>query len=195
MGNAYSEEELDLEATRYIEEQTKGDLELLQKIEYCNELLVAVADILEAVAWPPQFDFKGRVFVPNQRTFKVLARYYVQVAQMFGAATRAGLPRSDITESCRLVEVREGCAPEDLEFNYQVRLKQREEMVEDCNLRVGMPQIGDLERCASELKDKLKELTERVAPLDLEIQHRAEVLAARIHFDFLCARIEHLEQI
>jgi hypothetical protein len=194
MGNAYSEDKLDLEATRYIEEQTKEDLEQLQKIDYCNELLLAVADILEAVAWPPQFDFKGRVFTPNERTFKILARYYVQVAQMFGAATRAGLPRSEITDSCRLVDLREGCALEDLQHNYQVRLKQREELVEDCHLRVEFPQFGELERSASELKDKLKELAGRVAPLDLEIQHRAEVVAARLHFDFLCARIEHLEQ-
>jgi hypothetical protein len=81
-----------------------------------------------------------------------------------------------------------------LQHNYQVRLKQREELVEDCHLRVEFPQFGELERSASELKDKLKELAGRVAPLDLEIQHRAEVVAARLHFDFLCARIEHLEQ-
>jgi hypothetical protein len=195
MGNAYSEEELDLEASRYIEEQTREDLDQLQKIDYCNELLLAVAKMLEAVAWPPQFDFKGRVFLPNERTFKVLARYYVQVAQMFGATVRASLPRSEITHSCRFIELREGCAPEDLEFNYQVRLKQREELVSDFNLSVDFPQIGELERTASELKEKLKELAVRVAPLDLEIKNRAEVLEARLHFDFLCARIENLEQI
>ena len=195
MGNAYSEEALDLEATRFIEEQTREDLDQLQKIDYCNELLFIVADILEAVAWPPQFDFKGRVFVPNERTFKVLARYYVQVAQMFGAAVRASLPRSELIHPCRFIDLREGCTPEDLQFNYQVRLKQREEMVEDCKFVVDFPQIGELERTASELKDKLKELAVRVSPLNLEIHRRAEVLEARLHFDFLCARIENLEQI
>lgn len=94
MGAAYSTEEaLDLVAADYIEGQTRADLDLLQSPEYCNELLGVVADLLEAVAWPPEFDFKGRIFNPTKRTFLVLAKYYIKVAQMFGATVRCRFAR------------------------------------------------------------------------------------------------------
>ena len=219
MGAGYSTEKaLDDDARRYIEEQTRDDLALLQKLEYCNELLGVLSDLFEAVAWPHEFDFKGRVFNPNKRTFLVLAKYYVQVAQMFAAgldlppvlkvrhlfdsafdpaAQAYYAPPEALEMHAAVVRAMALDAPLDasgcvaLARNYGLAVQARVAV----KFKVGFPQIGDFERYMSDIKEKRKAAAEKNRAADLEIQHRGEVFVAWLYFDLLSKKIEYLENL
>ena len=222
MGGAHSTEEaLDREAEKYIREQTREDLMSLQSAEYCNEVLGVVSDILRAVEWPPVFSFKGRVFEPGDRAFATMARYYIQVAQMFAAGVRASLPPplnlrpyfdtvydpvkgyAASAESLAnykrvLAAVAEGCEKPGIDAlalagTYGARVAQRKRLVERVRVRVQFPQMGELARTMAEIKEELKRVEAQTLEINQEIKHRAEVLEARLHYDLLAQRIEILE--
>ena len=218
MGGVYSEEALDAEAEKYITEQTREDLMLLRSPEYCNDVLDVVSEILRAVEWPSVFSFKGRAMEPDDRTLATMARYYIQVAQMFGAGVRASLPELDLrhyfdtvydpekgytasaaslaayhrilaAEACEMP----GIDPLALASTYKERVAQRKKWVDRVCGRVQFPQMGELARTMVDIKEELKRLEN--LEINKEIKYRAEVLEARLQFDLLTQRIEFLENL
>jgi hypothetical protein len=93
MGNVYSEARLDEEARALIVGQTAADLQALVDVEYCKELLRAIADLLDSVHFPPHFTFKGHRFAEGVQTRHSMAAYYVKVAQCLSACVRGASPR------------------------------------------------------------------------------------------------------
>lgn len=221
MGGVQSEEALDREAEKYIREQTREDLMSLQNAEYCNEVLGVVSDILRAVEWRV-FSFKGRTLEPD-RAYGAMARYYIQVAQMFAAGVRASLPpplnlrpyfdtvydpEKGYTASAAslanykrvLAAVAAGCEKPGIDAlalagTYGERVAQRNRLVERVRGRVQFPQMGELARTMAEIKEELKRVEAQTLEINQEIKHRAEVLEARLHYDLLNQRIEILENL
>lgn len=221
MGGAQSEEALDREAEKYIREQTREDLMALQSAEYCNEVLGVVSDLLRAVEWQV-FSFKGRTLEPD-RAYATMARYYVQVAQMFAAGVRASLPpplnlrpyfdtvydpekgysasAASLANYRRvLAAVAAGCEKPGIDAlalagTYGERVAQRNRLVERVRVRVQFPQMGELARTMAEIKEELKRVEAQTLEINQEIKQRAEVLEARLHYDLLVQRIEILENL
>jgi len=217
MGGVFSEEALDAEAEKYITEQTREDLMLLQSPEYCNDVLDVVSEILRAVEWPPVFSFKGRTMEPDDRALATMARYYIQVAQMFAAGVRASQPELDLrpyfdtvydpekgyTASAaslaayRRIMAAEACEmpgidPVALSSTYKERVAQRKKWVDRVCVRQ-FPQMGELARTMADIKEELKRLEN--LEINKEIKYRAEILEARLRFDLLTQRIEFLENL
>ena len=213
MGGAQSkeldgEEELDAEAARQIQAQTKEDLMKLRDPEHCNEVMRVVATQLGAVAWPAEFSFKGRIFNPNERSFALMARYYVQVAQMYGAGVRASLPPEAALApfeplgnySCVLAAVAEarespGIDPLALAGTYGARLAEHKRLLENHPICVDFPQLGEMPRTMLHIKEETEKIKALALDLNTEIQHRAEVLEARLRFDLLSQQIDFLENL
>lgn len=217
MGGVYSEEALDAEAEKYITEQTREDLMMLQTPDYCNDVLDVVSEILRAVEWPSVFSFKGRIMEPDDRALATMARYYIQVAQMFSAGVRASQPELDLrpyfdtvyTEkgytasaaslaAYRRILAAEACEmpgidPLALASTYKERVAQRKKWVDRVCVRVQFPQMGELARTMADIKEELKRL--ETLEINKEIKYRAEVLEARLRFDLLTQRIEFLENL
>jgi hypothetical protein len=93
MGNAYSEERVDTEARTLILEQTANDLLMLQDVNYCNDLLRTVVELLNSLSFPPEFEFKGHIVQRTDPTLYFMARFYIKVAQCLGALMRGTNPR------------------------------------------------------------------------------------------------------
>lgn len=204
----YSEEEFDAEAGRCIQGQTREDLMRLQDPAYCNETLRAVAKRLGAVAWPAEFSFKGRIFNPNERSFALMARYYVQVAQMFAAGVRASLPPQAALAPFEplgnyaavltaVAEAREspGIDPLALAGTYGARLAQHKRLLEKHPICVEFPQMGEMPRTMLHIKEEIEKIKTLALHLNTEIQYRAEVLEARLRFDLLSQQIDFLENL
>lgn len=180
----------------------------LQDPAYCNETLRAVAKRLGAVAWPAEFSFKGRIFNPNERSFALMARYYVQVAQMFAAGVRASLPPQAALAPFEplgnyaavltaVAEAREspGIDPLALAGTYGARLAQHKRLLEKHPICVEFPQMGEMPRTMLHIKEEIEKIKTLALHLNTEIQYRAEVLEARLRFDLLSQQIDFLENL
>ena len=202
----YDAEELDAEAARCIQEQTREDLMKLQDPEYCNETLRAVAKRLGAVKWPAEFSFKGRIFNPNERSFALMARYYVQVAQMFAAGVRASLPPqaalapfeplahySAVLQAVAEARESPGIDPLALAGTYGARLAQHRRLLEEHPICVEFPPMGEMPRTMLHIKEEIEKIKALAFEINTEIEHRAEVLEARLRFDLLSQQIDFLE--
>ncbi len=204
----YDAEELDAEAARCIQEQTREDLMKLQDPEYCNETLRAVAKRLGAVKWPAEFSFKGRIFNPNERSFALMARYYVQVAQMFAAGVRASLPPqaalapfeplahySAVLQAVAEARESPGIDPLALAGTYGARLAQHRRLLEEHPICVEFPPMGEMPRTMLHIKEEIEKIKALAFEINTEIEHRAEVLEARLRFDLLSQQIDFLENL